>query len=79
VFLIFVYFIFRFCFAKGLAKCKFGGVISLECYAFKPLNLHLLNLSYFCNIIFCRVFVFVSVFRSYGKGALYIMDFLNIC
>jgi hypothetical protein len=34
---------FIFCFiAKGLAICKFGGVISAECYTFKPFNLHLL-------------------------------------
>jgi hypothetical protein len=33
---------FLFCIAKGLAICKFGGVISAECCTFKPLNSHLL-------------------------------------
>jgi hypothetical protein len=38
-----VHFIFSFFFiAKGLAICKFGGVISAECCTFKPFNLHLL-------------------------------------
>jgi hypothetical protein len=33
---------FLFCIAKGLAICKIGGVISTECYTFKPLNLLML-------------------------------------
>jgi hypothetical protein len=33
---------FLFSIAKGLAICKFGGVISAECCTFKPFNLHLL-------------------------------------
>jgi hypothetical protein len=33
---------FLFCIAKGLGICNFGGVISAECYTFKPLNLHIL-------------------------------------
>jgi hypothetical protein len=41
---IFMFFLvyFLFCIAKGLAICKFGGVIRAECYTFKPLNSHLL-------------------------------------
>jgi hypothetical protein len=51
-------FYFPFCIAKGLAICKFGGVISVECYTFKPLNLHMLS-SYFCySLMFCNVFAF---------------------
>jgi hypothetical protein len=33
---------FLFCIAKGLAICKFGGVISAECCTVKPLNSHML-------------------------------------
>jgi hypothetical protein len=40
IFMFSVYFLF--CIAKGLAICKFGGVISAECCTFKPLNSHLL-------------------------------------
>jgi hypothetical protein len=36
------HFLFLFCIAKGLAICKFGGVISTECCTFKPFNLHML-------------------------------------
>jgi hypothetical protein len=36
------YFLFLFCIAKGLAICKFGGVISAECCTFKPFNLYML-------------------------------------
>jgi len=31
-----------FCIAKGLAICKSGGVISVKCCTFKPLNLYML-------------------------------------
>jgi riboflavin transporter FmnP len=36
------HFLFLFCIAKGLAICKFEGVISTECSTFKPFNLHML-------------------------------------
>jgi hypothetical protein len=39
---IFMFFFSLFCIAKGLAICKFGGVISAECCTFKPLNSQLL-------------------------------------
>jgi hypothetical protein len=41
-FFFFFSFFFLFCIAKGLAICKFGGVISAECCTFKPFNLHML-------------------------------------
>jgi hypothetical protein len=34
---------FLFCIAKGLAICKFEGIISTECCKFKPFNLHMLT------------------------------------
>jgi hypothetical protein len=34
----------QFCIAKGLAIGKFGGMISAECYTFKPLNSHMIIL-----------------------------------
>jgi hypothetical protein len=68
----------KICVDGSATKRRSGAVISLEWYAFKPLYSHLLTLSLCCNIIFCRVFVFVSVFRSYGEYALYIMDFFKI-
>jgi hypothetical protein len=45
------------CNAKGLALCKFGGVISAECYTFKPLNSHVLYLSlcYYLMFSLCLV------------------------
>jgi hypothetical protein len=42
IYLVVFQFYFLFCIAKGLAICKFGGVISAECCTFKPLNLHML-------------------------------------
>lgn len=49
-------------------------LISLEYYAFKPLNSYLLSLNLFCRKIFCCVFVFVDVFKSYGERASKIMN-----
>ena len=48
-------FYFLFCIAKGLAICKFGGVISAKCCTFKPLNSHMLILQYcfICLILYC--------------------------
>jgi hypothetical protein len=37
------------------------GMIGLECYTFKPLNLQLLNPLSFYNITFCFVLVFLAV------------------
>jgi hypothetical protein len=42
IYLVVFQFYFLFCIAKGLGICKFGGVISVECCIFKPLNLHML-------------------------------------
>jgi hypothetical protein len=39
------------------------GLISAECYTFKPLNLHMLS-SYFCySLMFCVVFVFSCILQ----------------
>jgi hypothetical protein len=42
----FIFFIFQFyflfCIIMGLAICKFGRVISVECCTFKSLNLYML-------------------------------------
>jgi hypothetical protein len=40
--LLFFSFYFLFCIAKGLAICKFGDVIDIECCTFKLLNLYML-------------------------------------
>jgi hypothetical protein len=37
------HFTFLLCIAKGLAICKFGGVISAEYCTFTPFNLHMLS------------------------------------
>jgi len=42
IYLVVFQFYFLFCIAKGLAICKFRGVISIECCTFKPLNLYIL-------------------------------------
>jgi len=41
IYLVVFQFYLLFCIAKGLAICKFGDVISVECCTFKLLNLHM--------------------------------------
>jgi hypothetical protein len=59
-----LWFYFSFCFAKGLAKCKFVGIWWVPNIVYlDPLNSNLLNLSFcyflmflvsFCILVFCR-------------------------
>jgi hypothetical protein len=56
-----------FCIAKGLAICKFGGVISAECCTFKPLNSQLLIPSIVICLILCCFCVFRYLIKMQEK------------
>jgi hypothetical protein len=60
-----------FCIAKGLAICKFGGVISVKCCTFKPLNLYMLIPKH------CYLFDFMLFFcfQVLNKDAINSIDF----
>jgi hypothetical protein len=71
IYLVVFQFYFLFGIAKGLAICKFGGVISVECCTFKPLNLHML-IHWLCYLF---DFVLFYCFQVSNKNAINSIDF----
>jgi hypothetical protein len=64
-------FYFLFCIVKELAICKFEGVISVDCYTFKPLNLHMLILWHY----YLFDFVLFYYFQVLNKDAINFINF----
>jgi len=71
IYLVVFQFYFLCCIAKGLAICKFEGVISVECCTFKPLNLHML-IPWHCYLF---DFVLFYCFQVLNKDAINSINF----